>query len=109
MFNLLNQTLAIKKAHGSHRDPKLLGRDLVYVKYGPLRGGGVDMQEKFLDLVIINNWPAFSAVIPESNLGRGEALLIGLTRTDEKISSGTDAMSVTSSTIFEKLSCQEKN
>jgi len=36
MFNLLDQTLAMKKAHGPHRDPKLLEHDPGYVKYGTL-------------------------------------------------------------------------
>jgi len=68
MFNLLDNALAIEKAHGPHRDPKLLEKDPLYVKYGPL-GLCVDMREKYSDLVTINNWPALSAVIPQANLG----------------------------------------
>jgi len=36
MFNLLDQTLAMEKVHGPHRDPKMLECDPGYVKYGPL-------------------------------------------------------------------------
>jgi len=68
MFNLLDNALAIEKAHGPHRDPKLLEKDPLYVKYGPL-GVCVNMREKYSDLVTINNWPALSAVIPQANLG----------------------------------------
>jgi len=57
MFNLLDNALAIEKAHGPHRDPKLLEKDPLYVKYGPL-GVCVNMREKYSDLVTINNWPA---------------------------------------------------
>jgi len=68
MFNLLNNALAIEKAHGPHRDPKLLEKDPLYVKYDPL-GVCVDMREKYSDLVTINNWPALSTVIPQASLG----------------------------------------
>ena len=52
----------------ARRDPKLLECDPVYIKYGPL-GMCINMRAKYSDLVTINNWPAFSAVIPESSLG----------------------------------------
>jgi len=68
MFNLLDKVLAIEKAHGPHRDTKLLEKDPLYVKYGPL-GLCVDVREKYSDLVTINNRPAHSAVIPQDNLG----------------------------------------
>ena len=68
MFNLLDNALAMEKAHGPHRDTTFLEKDPLYVKYGPL-GVCVDMREKYSDLVTINNWPALSAVIPQVNLG----------------------------------------
>jgi len=68
MFNLLDRTLSMEKANGPHRDTKILERDPGYAKYGPL-GVCINIQEKYSDLVTINNWPAISAVIPESNLG----------------------------------------
>ena len=68
----LNQTLAMEKVHDPHCYPKLLERDPGYVKYGPL-GVYINMREKYSDLVTINNWPALSAVISESNL-RGVGL-----------------------------------
>jgi len=68
MFNLLDNALAIEKAHGPHRDPKLLEKDPLYVKYGTI-GVCMNMREKHSDLVTINNWPALSAVTPQANLG----------------------------------------
>ena len=68
MFNLLDNELETEKAHRPRRDPKLLERDHLYVKYGPL-GVCVNMREKYLDLVTISNWPALSVVIPQDNLG----------------------------------------
>jgi len=68
MFNLLDNALAMEKTHRLHCDPKLLEKDPVYVKYGPL-GVCVEIREKYSDLVTINNWTAISAVIPEANLG----------------------------------------
>merc|ERR1740124_651011 len=54
MFNLLDNSLALEKAHGPHRDPIFLEKDLLYIKNGPL-GVYVDMREKYSDLVTINN------------------------------------------------------
>jgi len=68
MFNLLDNVLAMEKSHGTHRDPNLLEKDPVYVKYSSLRVC-VDMREKYSDLVTINNWPVLSAVIPEAIQG----------------------------------------
>lgn len=66
MFNVLDKVLAMKNAHGPHRDPKLLESSSDYVEYGPL-GTCVKMREYYSDLVTTKQWPALAETIPSAN------------------------------------------
>ena len=50
MFDVLDGSLSMEKAHGPHRDPKLLESSPDYKEYGPL-GVCVKMREAYSDLV----------------------------------------------------------
>jgi len=68
MYNLFDKVLKMEKAHGPHRDPKLLEHTPGYKLYGPL-GICVSMRESYLDLISTKQWSALIATLPSSNLG----------------------------------------
>ena len=50
MFNVMDHVLAMKKSHGSHRDPNALEKAAEYKEFGPL-GICVKMRERYSYLV----------------------------------------------------------
>ena len=68
MFNLLDKVLDIDKAHGPHRNPKLLESLPNYSNFEPI-GVYIHMREQYGEQVNIKSWPALTTTIPQGNLG----------------------------------------
>ena len=67
MFNLLDKVLAMEKAHGPNRDPKLLEKAAGYNKYGSLTVCK-EMREQYAEQVRLKTCPALATSIPTTNL-----------------------------------------
>jgi hypothetical protein len=66
MYSHYDKAVAMERAHGPHKDPKLLEQHPSYSEYGPV--GICDiMQREYALLVQQKDWPALTPIIPEGN------------------------------------------
>ena len=66
MYVHYDKALAMERAHGPHKDPKLLELDPLYTDYGPVAVCDI-MQREYALLVQLKDWPALRPIIPEGN------------------------------------------
>ena len=96
MLNLLDKVLEMEKAHGPHRNPKLLESLPNYSKFGPI-GVCIHMRDQYGKEFKIKSWISLVSTTPQVNIGNVQK---SSGKESQKMIMAISAMDVDQTTTF---------